>query len=251
MATTKTRSQSSKNAQAVVPNPAVHIVGFAPSWEETPWDSGADLWGMNALHKVAGDKPWTMWFQLHDIDEHHKLDKDEHIQWLVESGIPVVMWPEHIGKYDIPNAVPYPRDEVLAYFGKYFTNTVSWMLAVAILEGRKKIGVYGVDMAQDSEYGHQRPSCEYFLGWAKGLGIEIELPEASDLLTAPFLYGMEDPGPMRKKLMRRQKELTARRVQMEGQLNQLQQAHQQVLGALEDTNYYLRTWTLEGGPDET
>jgi hypothetical protein len=161
------------------------------------------------------------------------------------------MWAEHIDKYGIPNAVPYPRDEVVEHFGKYFTNTVSWMIAHAIIENRSKIGVYGVDMAQDSEYGHQRPSCEYFLGWAQGLGIEIEIPEASDLLKAPFLYGLEDPGPLRKKLVRRQAELQERKQQIEGQLNQLSNAHQQIMGALEDTQYWLRTWTMEGVPDET
>lgn len=244
--TTKTRSQSSKKAAAVKQNPTVHIVGFAPSWQETPWDSGADLWGMNALHKVAGDKPWTRWYQLHDLETHHKDDMQEHVGWMVQSGLPLYMWEEHITKYQVPNAIPFPREEVVEMFGGYFTNTVSWMIAHAIYEGREKIGVYGVDMAQDSEYGHQRPSCEYFLGWAQGLGIEIDIPESSDLLKSPYLYGIEDHSPMRNKLVRRQAELQERRQQIEGQLSQLNNAHQQVLGALEDVQYLLRTWTIEG-----
>ena len=247
MTATKTRSQSSKPAKPV-PNPAVNIVGFAPSWENTPWDGGAELWGMNALHKVAPDKPWTRWYQLHDLDEHHAKDKDEHVAWLNGSGLPIVMWEEHVNKYpEVVNAVAYPREAIVEMFGRYFTNTVSWMIAHALYEDREAIGVYGVDMAQDSEYGHQRPSCEYFIGWARGKGVDVTIPENSDLLKAPFLYGIEDPGPMRKKMVARQKELAERKNSLEGQINQGQVQLHQVLGALEDTQYWLRAWTMEGG----
>lgn len=247
MTATKTRSKSSKPATPVQ-NPSVNIVGFAPSWEETPWDNGSELWGMNALHKMAPDKNWSRWYQLHDIDEHHKLDREEHIGWLRESNLPIIMWPEHVEKYgaELPNAVPYPRDEIVKMFGEYFTNTVSWMIAQALYEGRKDVGVYGVDMAQDSEYGHQRPSCEYFIGWARGMGVDVRIPATSDLLKAPFLYGMEDGGPLRLKMVSRQKELTERKGKLEGQANQVQSALHQVLGALEDTNYWIRVWTQDG-----
>lgn len=203
---------------------------------------------MNALHKLAVDKPFDRWYQLHDIDEHHKDDRDEHIGWLRGSKLPIVMWPEHIEKYgdEIPNAVPYPKTEVLAMFGKYFTNTVSWMIAHALYEGRKNVGVFGVDMAQDSEYGHQRPSCEYFVGWARGMGVNVHIPDTSDLLKAPFLYGVESGGMLRTKMVNRQKELTERKANLEGQANQVQAALHQVLGALEDTQYWLRAWTMEG-----
>jgi hypothetical protein len=79
-----------------------------------------------------------------------------------------------------------------AQFGDYFTNSISFMLALAIDEGYHTIQVYGVDMAQESEYNFQRPSCEYFLGIAKGRGIEIFLPKTSDLLKVRWMYGYED-----------------------------------------------------------
>ena len=248
MTATKTRSKSSKPAQPVQ-NPSVHIVGFAPSWEETPWDSDAELWGMNALHKMAPDKNWSRWYQLHDIDKHHKQDRDEHVQWLRESNLPIVMWPEHIEKYraEIPNVVPFPIDAVVEAYGNYFTNTVSWMLAHAMIEGRKNVGIWGVDMAQDTEYGSQRPSCEYYIGLARGMGMSVFLPDTSDLLKAPFLYGMEDGGPLRAKMLYRQTELTERKGKLEQQSNQVQSALHQVLGALEDTNYWIRNWTMEDG----
>ena len=133
----------------------------------------------------------------------------------------------------------------MAHFGKYFTNTVSWMIAYGIIANFRKIGVYGVDMAQDSEYAHQRPSCEYFLGWAQGAGIQIDVPRSSDLLKAPYLYGYEDGGIMTVKYKARLKELAERRGILERQRNEAHEAALQVAGAMEDTGYWLRAWSQE------
>jgi hypothetical protein len=224
----------------------VYIVGFAPSWPDTPWDDpNAHYWGMNALHKLAGEKRWDAWFQLHDIETSHPQDKDEHLQWLAQSNVPVWMWAEQIEKYPLPNAVPYPREAMVAKYGKYFTNTVSWMTALAIEQGYKKIGIYGVDMAQDSEYQSQRPSCEYFIGLARGLGIEVEIPRTSDLLKNPFLYGYDDGGEFLAKMRARLKELQERRAEMERQRNHAHEAALQIAGAMEDVQYWIRVWSQQ------
>lgn len=228
------------------PHPAstVYIVGFAPTWVDTPWDNpDAHLWGMNALHKLAPDKNWQAWFQLHDIDVSHPEDKDEHLAWLGQAGIPIWMWQEQIEKYPLPNAVAYPRDVIVEKYGRYFTNTVSWMIALAIELGYKKIGIYGVDMAQDGEYQSQRPSCEYFIGLARGLGIEVEIPKTSDLLKNPFLYGFDDSDEFTAKMQARLRELHERRSEMERQRNQAHEAALQIAGAMENTQYILRVWS--------
>jgi hypothetical protein len=46
--------------------------------------------------------------------------------------------------------------------------------------------------SHNSEYGQQRPSCEFFLGIAVGRGIKIHLPKTSDLLKVRWMYGYED-----------------------------------------------------------
>lgn len=222
----------------------VHIVGFAPSWSETPWDTPAEKWGMNSLHHLAGDKKWSAWFQLHDIDKHHPADKTSHVKWLMESGIPVYMWEHHIEKYPLPNAVPYPRNEILEHFGtEYFTNSVSWMIAYAIYREYQNIGVFGIDMAQDSEYMNQRPSCEFFLGYAVGKGLNVYIPPSSDLLKAPYQYGYQDGDAFRVKLEARLEDLQKRLGEMENQRNQSQSVALQLMGAIEDTQYYLRAWS--------
>ncbi len=47
----------------------------------------------------------------------------------------------------VPKSVPYPLQDILSSFGRYFTNSVSYMIALAIKVGAKEIGCWGVDMA--------------------------------------------------------------------------------------------------------
>jgi hypothetical protein len=246
-----------KTAVAVeTPVKSCAIVGFAPTWQQTPWDDrNLELWGMNALHRVAGERNWSRWYQLHDIELGHGKNDYDHLGWLrAQKDIPIFMWEEHIAKYEIPNAVPYPKQEILDFFDTdYFTNTVSWMLAHAIYEGYKNIQVYGVDMAQDSvlqgqsEYSYQRPSCEFFMGWARGAGIDLYLPPESDLLKTPYLYGAERGDHFRVKMEARLKELNKRRGQLQNDVNQKNMVIQQLNGAIEDTTYYLRAWSVQYG----
>ena len=226
----------------------VHIVGFAPTWVQAPWDdTEAEFWGMNALHRLATDKPFHRWFQLHDLDQHHAEDADHRV-WLQNAKIPIYMWSHHIDKFGayIPAAVPYPKDEIVNRYGTYLTNTVSWMMAYALYlhdigMGIEEVGVWGVDMAQDSEYEHQRPSVEYFLGLLVGRGIKVIVPPTSDLLKTSSLYGAEE-NLLRGKMEARKAELAQRKTQHEQQVQMHQAAALQMQGALDDTEYYLRTW---------
>jgi hypothetical protein len=119
------------------------------------------------------------------------------------------------------------------------------MIAMAIYEGFDVIGIWGVDMAVQGEYEAQKPSCEYFIGWALGKGIEVILPPESDLLFSPFLYGFEDESRDRlyAKHEAREKELTARIAQTEQQINQAQAELFSLRGARDDSRYWKRLRT--------
>lgn len=82
---------------------------------------------------------------------------------------------------EIPNAMAYPYGEVSKITGDYWNSSIAYMLAMAISENPDEIGIYGVDMKADDEYGYQRPNCEYLIGFAKGMGIKVTIPEASPL----------------------------------------------------------------------
>ncbi|MFA5385167.1 MAG: hypothetical protein WC364_10975 [Eubacteriales bacterium] len=123
------------------------------------------------------------------------------------------------------NCEVYPLEAILQMFPRrYFTNTISYAIAYGIWlkamgEDIETIGVWGVDMAVNEEYGHQRPSCEYFIGWAEGMGIEFILPDECDLCKAALLYGFETEQctALESKYAARKLELQTRIDQLEAQ----------------------------------
>jgi len=61
---------------------------------------------------------------------------------------------------------------------------------MAIKRGYSTIGMFGVDM-DDPEHIDKRQCFEYFLGIARGKGIEIIIPPSCPLLKSHTLYGIE------------------------------------------------------------
>ncbi len=195
----------------------VCIVGFAPSWKEAKWeDESYEIWCLNEMYKRSDQVPKfraTRWFEIHNRNSASK-SIEEHQAWLKSCPVPLYMW----DKYDdLPNSVKFPKDEIVAWLrdkghsgAGYFTNSISWMVALAMYEGYEEIQLVGVDMANDSEYGWQRPSCEYFIGLAEGMGIKFYIPPASDLLKCTQLYGFESDNKNRVWMKAQTKELSNR-----------------------------------------
>jgi len=232
------------------PEKKVAIVGFTGSKDKAPWgEPGWEIWICNNLWKFAPDK-WHRLYDLHDLNtiqgdgEHSaflagqtaKHANGEHVSL---NGRPVVCWDPQEGW---PTATPFPKAPITDLFGNYFTNSISWMIANAIVENVTELHIYGVDMATSSEYGAQRPSCEYFLGLAAGYGVKIYLPPESDLLKVAFMYGAEDDGPMHAKMTDREKELRNRLGQLQQQIQNMTMQAAQVTGALEDCVYWKGVW---------
>lgn len=219
----------------------VAIIGYTDSRHDAPYgEPGWEMWGLNNLHTqidptIMGS--FTRWYDLHD---RKVIESDEtHLAWLRQGVLPTYVWnPDP----SWPTAVEFPRQQLLDQFGRYFTNSISWMIAHAIMEGATTIGVWGVDMAQSSEYAAQRPSCEYFLGLAAGLGIEVVIADTSDLLKSAVLYGESDGG-LRAKLESRSQELGARIDQVRAEIDRLQSGLFQLTGAKESNDYIMGVWT--------
>lgn len=230
----------------------VAIVGFANHKDQAPFeDDSFEIWGLNELYdhipiQSALEQKRVRWFEIHTREgthesnpfQHSRNTTNEHAAKLSALGpdVPVFMqrhWD------DIPNSVQYPKDEMVHRYGDYVTNSVSWMIALAVYMGFKEIGIYGVDMAQDSEYEYQRPSCEYYIGLARGAGIQIYIPPDSDLCKAPYLYGWEteEAHHLKVKLKARLKELEGRLNQVSQQQGQINDARNQLIGAIEDCKY--------------
>lgn len=219
----------------------IAICGTAPSSiGEAPFDDEAwEIWGTSRLWKQIPRA--DAWFELHPLDEvgrgwdctekQRRERREEHIEWLAEAPIPVYLQDED---ERIPGGLRYPLDEILEYvserFGDedaYFTNTISYMLAFALYSEVDEVGIWGVDMALEDEYQHQRPSVEYWIGLLRGAGIRVRVPHQCDLLQASHLYGYEWNEGRRflRKLDARIEEMDSRKEFAQQQIEQLSKVH--------------------------
>jgi hypothetical protein len=194
----------------------VAILGFADSYAVAPFeDPSVEIWGINELHRYL--VRWDRWFELHaraNFEIKGNRDQEAHVNWLRAQK--PVGHPEHKPVYmrerfaDIPAGVVLPLEALAErFFGQhgwppYFTSSIAFMLALAIYEGRDAqhrpisedavgwIGLYGIDLASDTEYAEQRPCAEYLIGLARGLGIEVVIADGAALLRHDHVYGFED-----------------------------------------------------------
>lgn len=150
----------------------------------------------------------------------------------------------------IPPSVLYPYADMLEKFGPYhFTSTIAWMLALAIEQGPKTIGMFGVDMAAQSEWAYQRPGCQHFLGMAAALGINIVLPPESDLMRHSTLYGIGEHNPRHVKLLARLTEFEQRKAMVQNQLQTCNLEMHFLNGAIDATKYDLEVWSDDIRPN--
>ena len=116
------------------------------------------------------------------------------------------------------------------------------MMAYAIKQGAKEIGLWGVDMASKDEYILQRSGGHFFIQEAVRRGIIVHIPKESDLAQPPALYGFDDSTNFMRKIMARRKELQDRINPMKQQREQLTQNITYLEGALEDIDYMQTIW---------
>lgn len=194
------------------------ICGFAPTRDQAPFaDPTWEIWTLNDLRLPR----CTRHFDIHTIENietdvvagrtsnaARKTNIPEQafdmmgISGLAKRECPVYM--QNVVP-EVPRSVRFPLEEMLATFkargltgARYFTNSISYMLAYALYEGLvtgqqwDEIHIYGVDMAVGDEYIAQRPSCEYWIGIAEGMGVRMYIPDASDLCKTAFLYAYEE-----------------------------------------------------------
>ena len=222
------------------------IVGYAPSKDQAPFgDKSWEIWGLNDLYEHI--PRWTRWFEVHlkaDLDAYMtRGGKFRHIAGLqgVAAKCPLYMQEAFS---DIPGSIRYPIEVITAAYGNYFTNTISYMIAMAIFEGCDELAIYGVDMAQETEYGGQRPSCEYFLGIALGAGIQLEIPNTADMLKTRFLYGYQDKAKtaFEERCHKVLADVEARRSAAQQQVNQMSQVATQLTGAADGIRTLMKIW---------
>lgn len=232
----------------------IAIVGCSDSKMMAPFKKDEwEFWGVNNLFLTLPEEPWTRWFEIHNIThdgtnfirrekfDFRGLNVNTYIKKLGQLKCPVYMqqkWPH------VPNSIEYPKELVETIFGRYITNTISYEIALAILQLPETIGIYGVDMAVGSEYQAQRPSCEAFIGLCWGLGIEIIIPDEADLLKVRFMYGFEEPKEtaFAKKLTHIMASMQKRQHDAEIQAMHAEKQTQQYIGGMAALREMYKVW---------
>ncbi len=155
-------------------------------WVCSPWANQSDWLKPEA------------WFDIHraEIWSEQAWKKPWHRDyqgWLRSQRTPIVMMEP---SDEIKSAIRYPYDDVKRAFPDApFAGTTDWMMALAILLGVEWIGMWGMDYCTPHELLYQRFGLTYWLGFARGRGIEVELPDDSSLLKNMLLgdYGPSYP----------------------------------------------------------
>lgn len=168
------------------------------SLKDAPWDDPSwEFWGhasSRGLYKREPDR----YFDRHRRECWTKSNNKGQIylKWLARNRVPIYMLERYA---DVPASIRYPFEQVS--FGmarKYFTNHAAYMIALALMEGCTHLGFFGVNYGKDTpkgadvEYGNQRGSCEYWMGRAEAIGVQLILPDGCSLLADPKeIYGPE------------------------------------------------------------
>lgn len=226
-------------------NRRVAIVGTAQSWVQAPWtDPSIEIHSLNDAYRMKGFQRADAWFDFHPVNCFHYHDgktpiyphqiphgyycrPQGHLEWLTAQQIPVYLHPSYRTQIHddktpqldplrealiaAPHVRPFPRQDIEAHFGRYFTSSPAWMMALAILQGVREIHVYGIHLSTEFEYMRQRPNFEYLMGCLLGKGKKtvtvknecryyespdglLVLPESSPVLQETFQYAF-DPKP--------------------------------------------------------
>lgn len=136
-----------------------------PSWEKWGLGWDADVFQLDRVLEIHQEHDWEGWVPPDYVQRLNMVPR-------------LYLQEPHPG---LPNAEIFPIAEVAKTTGDYFSSSIAYLLALAIHEGAEEIGIYGVAMESGEEHGYQRPNVEYLVGFARGKGIKVHIPEQSPI----------------------------------------------------------------------
>ena len=181
-----------------------------------------------------------VWFELHNPDVKAQEGLGEWMDWLKTK--PVVYMQRAYEGY--PGARQYPLSAIVQKWGPFWwTSQLAFMLALAIEQNPTHIGLFGVDMAANSEYNQQRLACQYFLQHIVNRDdMQLMVPPESDIMEPAPMYGYCESSRQWRKYYARKNELNNRvgALRAEAEAKSREAAH--LVGALDDMEYQLAHW---------
>jgi hypothetical protein len=193
----------------------IQSIAPIPAWE---------IWGLNQLYRHIPRA--DLWADIHYNWDKETVPGTDHFGWARDCGIPFVMMQRHP---QLPTSCTYPLQRIMAaYKADYFTSTIAYLVALAILEiddrvhvefgnavrklpkrqldelggaglqalqrsiySTYTIGLFGIDLTVGTEYFHEKPCAEFWIGQASARDINVAIPAESALCKQRFRYGYE------------------------------------------------------------
>jgi len=164
----------------------VTILGCGPTFVECNYDTD-EVWGVNGTYTFAKR-----------LDKLFMTDEESEVEscWydlgkIADSGTTLVLplaYPK-LRKTGLPIEI-FPIDKLMEKFPtRFYSNSIAYMIAYALLytkieckpddarpkviDGYHKIYFYGIDMMTQSTYIQEKGGCEYWMGVAMGMGVEV------------------------------------------------------------------------------
>lgn len=169
----------------------VQIIGTAPNSRYITTVPGAERWCSNAVRSYglncsSAQTTWTRWFNFHSKAHILKTYPESWELWKTADK-PIYLQQTDP---DIPMSLRFPREEIQNYFGgpqkgspgRYFTCSVCWLLAFAIMQEYNKIELWGFILRDKPHKPHncykfERPCFFYWVQQARDRGIEVTYPK--------------------------------------------------------------------------
>ncbi len=137
-----------------------------------------DIWVFNESPQKPDTLRWDALLQLHKPEVYtspNNFVNKGHWDWLQqEHGKPIYM---QAVDPRVPDSVAYPLEGVLAMIPyRYIRSSIAAALALAIyLDCYEEIGLYGINLVSNTEYGYQAMNMAFWIGFAHGREVNLVL----------------------------------------------------------------------------
>jgi hypothetical protein len=152
----------------------IHFAPYRdPSWDVWVHSSCAQLVPRGRADRLFDVHP------RHCFEVARKNGFADYYGYLKASKIPIYMQEQFP---EIPASVRYPVEMVRSlYPDMEFGSQTAWMIALALTEGVTQLGLWGIHYDHGSDYAESRANCEQWVGYAKGQGVRVLIPQESPL----------------------------------------------------------------------
>ena len=176
------------------------IVGSHPDTRENaPFeDPTFDIWLFNeAAQKPEIYRRWDSILQIHEESVYASTTNwvnEDHWKWLQQDHGPDKRIFMQDADPRVPNSVRYPLEGVQALLPpkwKYLRSSPAMSLALAIYLGYKHIKLYGSELSSNTEYRYQAINYAFWIGFALGHGVELDMECWHQEFFEQPIYGYE------------------------------------------------------------